>query len=243
MDAGFERRRSFAGENLAALFLDCGAIGLVDHAMPERQVGVVILRSVARHGDAAWAMGGLDGASILEEDIIRVVGDGFEKVFVVLLAFLKGVVGTVPLDRVRNRPREGVTIDAPFDEVVLGSFAHGLDGESLIIHTAEDDDGHVGNTGLQRLESFEPMTVGQAQVGEDHIEVFVAKSLETFSEMIDADQFEVRGSALGKEEAQEARIDRAILNQQNFDGWFHAQIDDTAGYPENNAIRKFRMWR
>jgi hypothetical protein len=87
------------------------------------------------------------------------------------------------------------------------------------------------------------MAVGQAQVGEDHIEVFVAKPLETFSEMINADQFEVRGSALGKEEAQEARIDRAILNQQNFDGWFHAQIDDTAGYPENNAIRRFQMCR
>src|SRR5205823_1655417 len=73
------------------------------------------------------------------------------------------------LDGVPDHPREQMALDPPLHEVVLGTGAHGLEREGLVVQTGNHDDRLPGGAVMRAMKRLDPFAVGQAEVQEYNI--------------------------------------------------------------------------
>src|SRR6266446_9026957 len=103
----------------------------MDHAEPEVWIFIVIGWRVAGDGDASGTVDGASRDAFIDLDGIGVVGDRFEQVLVMPLAFLEGLFGAMPLNSVSNRTDQDMAVDLSLYQVILSAFANGLHRHGL----------------------------------------------------------------------------------------------------------------
>ena len=212
-EAMVERRGHFAVRHFAGLFDDGGTISRIDHAEPEVRIFIVFLWCIAGDRNAGGAVHRLCGESILEVDGVGVIGNRFEQVAIVMLAFVQGAFGAMTFDGVSDRTNQHVGVDLAFDEIILRASRTALKAmvsSSVPLRTMI---GIPAALSVQALESFKAVTVGEGEIGEDDIEVLVAQFGQGIGEAADASPGEMHRLALAEQELKQPRIDGAVFHQ------------------------------
>src|SRR5437899_4381970 len=218
----FQRRRSRALQHLRGLLDYSRAIGWMDHPEPEVRIFVVIFRCVSSDRNTGGAVRRSIGYALIDLDGISIVGDRFEEVFVVALAFLESLFGPVAFNGVRDGTDQNMAVDLAFDEVVLGTFTNGFDRHGFVIGSAQNNDRHVRRLCVQSLEGFKPLAVRPGEIRENHVELIVAEPRQRVCKARHASPGEKHGLALAQQQLEQPRIHRAIFHQQYLNGLFHA---------------------
>jgi hypothetical protein len=217
------RRRHLPGNHPGNLLHHGRPVLLGHHFIPQTGILIVIRRLVAGNRHATRSVNCLHRLAIAQHHRVSVIGDRLQQMLVMLLAFLKRLLGVMPLDRVTDRTPQEMRVDAILHQIILGAFPHGIDRERLVIHPAQHGDRHHRRHPMQRPKRFQAVAVRQGQVSQDHIEPVLAHEQQCLGQPGDRRQFKLRRGNLLEQLAEEACISRVVFDQQNFDGLgFHA---------------------
>src|SRR5438270_14013182 len=105
----------------------------MNHAEPEVRIFVVVVGRVAGNGNASGAVDGASRDTFIDLDGVSVVGDRFQEMLVMTLAFLQRLFGAMAFNCVSDRANEDMAVDFAFDEIILGALADGFDGHGFTV--------------------------------------------------------------------------------------------------------------
>src|SRR5438477_9767202 len=74
---------------------------------------------------------------------------------------------------------------------------------------------------MQPFKGLEPLTIGEGEIRQNHVESLFIETLQSVGQALDVGEFKVESGAFAQQQSKQARIDRAVFNEQNFDRWIH----------------------
>jgi hypothetical protein len=165
------------------------------------------------------------GESAVGADVFAVragLKDAFDGVFknaaIFFFGLQEGGFGTFALDGVANGAKEKAVGDFAFDEVVLGAFVHGLEGEFFVGLAAQDDDGDVMGRMLKFGKTAEAGAFRKGNIKENNVRGEGLKPGQSGGGCFNPFQFE-RGAPIFLEHfPDDAGVFGNVLDQENLNG-------------------------
>jgi len=149
-------------------------------------------------------IGGTQGGRALGHSLLELVAGAAQLLFAALA-----------LDGITQGTGHGRTVLLTFYQVILRAAAHGLQGERLIMQTAEHDDRQMGRRGLELAQGVETVGIGKREIEQHGIEVGAPGLAQGLRQAHHMDDVKCCRTRLAQPLPHETRVAGIVFDQQD----------------------------